>query len=104
MKDMISKIISIDKKSREALAKTLKLKVDSMQKVNELRAQKRAEHIDKAKRNIKIIELRERELGNARIIDIENTYKGVSENLDKVYGENSEDWVHQIVQRVKEGL
>ncbi len=104
MKDMINRIISTDKKSREAVAKTLKFKVDSIQKINDLREKKRVEHINKARQNIKIMESEEREIADIKIKAITDHYNKISDKIDKVYSENSKMWISQIIQRVKEGL
>lgn len=104
MKDMINRIISTDKKSREAVARTLKFKVDSIQKISDLREKKRIEHINKARQNIKIMESEEREIANMKIKAITDHYDKISSQIDKVYDENSKTWVSQIIQRVKEGL
>ncbi len=104
MKDMISRIISTDKKSREAVAKTLKFKVDSIQKISDLREKKRIEHINKARQNIKIMESEEREIADMKINAIMDHYDKISKDIDKVYNENSRVWISQIIQRVKEGL
>jgi hypothetical protein len=104
MEDIISRIISTDKKSREATARTLKFKVDSIQKISELREQKKTEHINKARQNIKAMEIEERKIANIKIKAISDCYGKISENMDKIYDENSEMWISQIVQRVKEGI
>ena len=104
MKDMISRIISTDKKSREAVAKTLKFKVDSIQKISDLREQKRKEHIDKARQNIKIMESEEREMADIKIKAITDHYDKISKDIEKVYDEHSKEWISQIIQRAKEGL
>lgn len=103
MKDMINRIISTDKKSREAVAKTLKFKVDSIQKISDIREKKRVEHIDKARQNIKIMESEERKIANMKIKAITDHYNKISRQIDDVYNENSKEWISQIIQRVKEG-
>ncbi len=104
MKDMINRIISTDKKSREAVAKALKFKVDSIQKISDLREKKRIEHINKARQNIKIMESEERKIADMKIKAIMDHYDKISKDIDKVYNENSRVWISQIIQRVKEGL
>jgi len=104
MKDMINRIISTDKKSREAVAKALKFKVDSIQKISELRKKKKEEHLGKARQNIKIMEAEERKIADMKIKAITNHYEKISKKIDKVYNENSKMWISQIIQRVKEGL
>ena len=101
---MINRIISTDKKSREAVARTLKFKVDSIQKISDLREKKRAEHINKARQNIKIMESEEREIADMKVKAITDHYNKIADKIDKVYSENSKMWVSQIIQRVKEGL
>ncbi|MDR1627828.1 MAG: hypothetical protein LBR79_03565 [Oscillospiraceae bacterium] len=104
MKDVINRIINADKKSREIVARTLKFKVDSIQKMSDLREKKKTEHINKARQNIKIMESEERKIADMKIKAITDRYNEISENIDKVYYENAGVWVSQIIQRVKEGL
>ena len=100
MKDMIEKIISTDKKSREAMAKTRQLKVESEQKISDMCEKKRSEYIERARVNIRNMEKQERIKAEIKLKKIEGEYQNLSQRIDRIYSDNCDMWVDEIVKRV----
>ena len=98
--DMIEKIISSDKKSREAVFKAQQLKVMSAQKIND---KKRNEYLERARINIKNSEKAERAKADEKIQQIGKAYGEISDRLDRIFSENCDEWVDAVVKRVVEG-
>lgn len=103
LKDMIEQIISTDKKSRESVEQTRLLKIQSAQKISDIREQKRNEYLEKARANINVIEQEEKVKANAKLEQIERKYDSIGEEINRVYNENYELWVNALVKRVIEG-
>ena len=101
--DMIEKIVSSDKKSREAVEKAQQLKIMSAQKVNDMCDKKRSEYLEKARANIKESERLERAKANEKIKQIGKAYGLISNRLDKIFSDNCDEWVDAVVKRVVEG-
>ena len=103
MQDMIKRIIEVDRQAQADLAKVNQLKVDSEQKISEMKDKKRDEYIEKARANIKVMEKEEKVKAAVRLKVIENSYKKTSNKIDKIYEKNKDVWVDAIVKRVIEG-
>ena len=101
--DMIEKIISSDKKSREAVFKAQQLKVMSAQKINDTFDKKRNEYLERARINIKNSEKAERAKADEKIQQIGKAYGEISDRLDRIFSENCDEWVDAVVKRVVEG-
>ena len=103
MRDMIEKIVSTDKKSREALEKVKQLKMESLQKISSIREQKRNEYLKKARENIKISEKEEQQNAEKKIKEIEKEYESASIRIDRLLRDKRDEWVNAIVKRIVEG-
>lgn len=103
LKDMIEEIISTDKKSRESIEHAKQLKIQSAQKLIDMKEQKRREYLEKARANIKVIEQEERVKADAKLEEIEEEYKKIEGGIDEIYKKNYEPWVKALVKRVIEG-
>ena len=60
MEDMIKRIIELDRMAKENLTRANQLKVDSEQKISDIKEQKRAEYLERARANIKSLEKEEK--------------------------------------------
>lgn len=100
---MIEKIVSSDRKSREAVAQAQQLKVMSAQKINDICDQKRAECMQRALANIKDSEKIERAKADEKIQQIGQAYGEISDRLDRIFCENCDEWVDAVVKRVIQG-
>ena len=103
LKDMIEQIISTDKKSRESVEQAKQLKIQSAQKISDMRDKKKKEYIEKARANIKIIEQEEKAKAEVKLMEIEKSYQKIEERINEVYKKNYEFWVEALVKRVIEG-
>ncbi len=100
---MIKKIIELDKQAQADLAKVNQLKVDSTQKISEMKDKKRDEYIEKARANINTLEKQEKVKAFIKLQSIENSYKETSNKIDKIYIENKDKWVESIIARIVKG-
>ncbi len=100
---MIEQIISTDKKSRESVEKAKQIKIRSAQKIVDIREKKRKEYLEKAKANIEVVAIEERAQADVKLKSIEEEYEKIEEKIDKIYNENRENWIKNLVQRVIEG-
>lgn len=103
MKDMIDQIISTDKKSRESVARTKQLRLESQQKISDMREQKRNEYLERARTNIRAMEQEEKVKADAKLREIENNYRQAEARIDKIYKDSREAWINEIVSRVTKG-
>lgn len=100
MEDMISRIIELDKEARESLTKAKQMKIDSEQKISDIKKQKRNEYIERARANILALEKEEKVKAIVRLKVIENSYKKKYDRIEKTYEANKENWIDTIVDRV----
>ena len=102
MEDMISRIIERDKEARESLTEARQLRVDSEQKISDMKARKRDEYLERARANIKSLEKSEKVKAAIKFKAIENSYERKTERTQKIYDENSKKWVDELFNRVIE--
>lgn len=102
MKDMISRIIELDKQAKADVAKANQRKIDSAQKISDIKEKKRNEYITRARTNIKMLEKDEKIKAYVKLKVIENSYKKISEQIDNVYEANKDAWIDAIVKKVIE--
>ena len=102
MEDMIGRIIELDKEARESLTKANQMKVDSEQKISDIKKQKRNEYIERARANIQELEKEEKVKAIVRLKVIENSYKKKYDRIEKIYEANKDKWIDTIVDRVIE--
>ncbi|MGN1044146.1 MAG: hypothetical protein ACI4PR_05085 [Acutalibacteraceae bacterium] len=102
MEDMIKRIIELDKMAKENLTRANQLKVDSEQKISDIKEQKRAEYLERARANIKSLEKEEKVNACLRLKVIENSYRQKYDRIEEIYAKNKNNWVETIVNRVIE--
>lgn len=100
MEDMINRIIELDKEAKESLTKAKQMKIDSEQKISDIKKQKRNEYIERARANIKTLEKEEKVKAIVRLKIIENSYKKKYDRIEKIYEANKDKWINTIVDRV----
>lgn len=102
MEDMIKRIIELDRMAKENLTRANQLKVDSAQKISDIKEQKRAEYLERARANIKSLEKEEKVNACLRLKVIENSYRQKYDRIEEIYAKNKNKWVETIVNRVIE--
>ena len=102
MEDMIKRIIELDRMAKENLTRANQLKVDSEQKISDIKEQKRAEYLERARANIKSLEKEEKVNACLRLKVIENSYRQKYDRIEEIYAKNKNNWVETIVNRVIE--
>lgn len=100
LKDMIEKIVSTDRKSRELIGKTRQMRIESEQKISDMKEKKKNEYLEKARMNIKLMEQEEKIKAEKKLKQIEEKYKAVEDRISQAYDENYEFWVDMLVNRV----
>ena len=102
MEDLIKRIIELDRMAKENLTRANQLKVDSEQKISDIKEQKRAEYLERARANIKSLEKEEKVNACLRLKVIENSYRQKYDRIEEIYAKNKNNWVETIVNRVIE--
>lgn len=100
MRDMIAKIIEMDKTARDLTQRAQK---DKINLENEIKAKKneiRTEYLERARKRLAINETTERRLAEEQKTKIISNCKNISEAMDKAYEQNCGIWVSNIVKNV----
>ena len=100
MEDMIKRLIELDKKAKESLARSNQLKVDSEQRISDMKEKKRNEYMEKARIKIKDLEKKEKVNACLKLKVIENSYRKKYDRIEKIYAENKNNWINTITERV----
>lgn len=88
--------------AKENLTRANQLKVDSEQKISDIKEQKRAEYLERARANIKSLEKEEKVNACLRLKVIENSYRQKYDRIEEIYAKNKDNWVETIANRVIE--
>ncbi len=102
MEDMINRLIERDKEARESITKAKQRKIDSEQKIMDMKERKREEYLDKARANIKALEKEEKIKAVVKLKAIEGTYQKKARRLEKTYSDNKEKWADMLFNKVVE--
>ncbi len=100
MKDMISRIIEMDKTARELTQRAQKDKINSEQEIKIKKEEIRNEYLGRARKRISINEKTEQKLAEEQKQSIQENYKKVLSNLEKTYNQKCDEWVDTIVKNV----
>ena len=100
MEDMIKRIIELDKQAKENLVRDNQLKIDSQQKISDMKGKKREEYLEKARANIKNLEKEEKVNACLMLQVIENSYRQKYDRIEEIYSQNKAKWINTIVDRV----
>ena len=100
MEDLIKQIVDMDRKAREITDAAQMEKVNSEKEVAARREQIRNDYLERARRRIALNEPKERAVAEEEWKEKEKKNKVLFEKLDKLYAENGDKWVREIVERV----
>lgn len=100
MRDMIARIIEMDKAARELTQKVQKDKVSSEEEIKTLKENIRRDYLQRARKRIEKNEQIERKEAEARLRDIAKSKDNILKRLDEAYNEKKDSWAEMIVKRV----
>ena len=94
MKDMIARIIEMDKTARDLTQRAqkdeIKIKKDEI----------RNEYLERARKRLAVNENTERKLAEEQKLKIISNCESISHSLDELYAQNGDVWVDSIVKNV----
>lgn len=102
MEDMISRIIELGQKARNDLNEARLRRIESEQKINDMKNEKRAEYLERARTSIKSLEKSEKIKAFVRVSIVERSYKRKRKNIEKIYSEKKQEWVDALFDKVIE--
>ncbi len=100
MKDMIDRIIEMDKTARDL---TQRVQKDRLSLENEIKIKKeeiRSEYLERARKRLAANEITEKQAAEEQKQKIMSTCKTISESLDELYAKKCDEWVDIIVKNV----
>ena len=100
MKDMIERIMEMDKTAREVTQIVQKEKITLEQEIKELKKNIRSEYLLRARTRIENNRVQEQKLADEKIEEIDKFGNEVLERLEKTYNKNKNIWVDTIVDHV----
>ncbi|MBQ5563133.1 MAG: hypothetical protein IIT39_07085 [Clostridia bacterium] len=100
MEDMIAKIVEMDKKARELNEKAQKTKIDYEHQVVIKKETIKNDYLERAKKRIAINQQTAQKRADEKLAGIQAKNQAVSEKLEKLYADNGDKWVDEIVSRV----
>ena len=99
---MIGRIIERDKEARNSLTQAKLRRVESEQKISDMKTKKREEYLNRARANIKSLEKSEKIKAFVRLKAIEHSYSKKTEKMEKIYSEKNEEWTDILFNKVLE--
>ncbi len=100
MRDMIAKIIEMDKTARDLTQRAQKDKINLENEIKTKKNEIRSEYLERARKRLAINETTERRLAEEQKTKIISNCKNISEAMDKAYEQNCGIWVNSIVKNV----
>ncbi|MDR1253465.1 MAG: hypothetical protein LBJ95_00380 [Oscillospiraceae bacterium] len=100
MKDVISQIIEMDKKAREATEEIRKAGAEIDQEIAVLKEKIREKYFKTAREKIEKNKILEQKKADTALRKTLSSQKKVSENMDKIYLESGKRWVNEICRMV----
>ena len=100
VKDMISRIIEMDKTARDLTQRAQKDKINLENEIKLKKDEIRNEYLERARKRLAINEKTERSLAEEQKLKIIENYKNISRNIDDLYNKNCDVWVDSIVKNV----
>jgi len=97
VKDMIERIMEMDKTAREVTQIVQKEKITLEQEIKELKKNIRSEYLLRARTRIENNRVQEQKLAEEKIEEINKFGCEVLSRLEKIYNENKDIWVNNIV-------
>lgn len=100
MKDMIERIMEMDKTAREVTQIVQKEKITLEQEIKELKKNIRSEYLLRARTRIENNREQEQKIANKKIEEINQFGLDVLARLEKMYDKNKNIWIQKIVDHV----
>lgn len=100
MRDMIERIMEMDKAAQEVTQKVQKEKLSLEQEIKNLKKKIRSEYLERARKRIENNRIEEQKAADDKIETIKNSEKNISQRLEKSYLDNKDMWINDIVKRV----
>ena len=102
MEDMIGRIIELGQKARSDLNEAKLRRIESEQKINDMKNEKRAEYLERARTSIKSLEKSEKIKAFVRVSIIERSYKRKRKDIERIYSEKKEEWINALFDKIVE--
>ena len=99
MRDMIERIMEMDKAAQEVTQKVLKVLLSLEQEIKNLKKKIRSEYLERARKRIENNRIEEQKAANDKIETIKNSEKNISQRIEKSYLDNKNMWINDIVKR-----
>ncbi len=100
MEDMIGRIIELGQKARNDLNEAKLRRIESEQKINDMKNEKRAEYLERARTSIKSLEKSEKIKAFVRVSIVERSYKRKRKDIERIYSERKEEWINALFDKV----
>lgn len=100
MKDMIERIMEMDKTAREVTQIVQKEKITLEQEIKDLKKNIRSKYLLRARTRIENNRVQEQKLAEEKMEEIDKFRTEVLKRLEKSYNENKTMWVNTIVDHV----
>ena len=99
MRDMIERIMEMDKAAQEVTQKVQKEKLSLEQEIKNLKKKIRSEYLERARKRIENNRIEEQKAADDKIETIKNSEKNISQRIEKSYLDNKDMWINDIVKR-----
>lgn len=100
MRDMVERIMEMDKAAQEVTQKVQKEKLSLEQEIKNLKKKIRSEYLERARKRIENNRIEEQKAADDKIETIKNSEKNISQRIEKSYLDNKDIWINDIVKRV----
>lgn len=100
MRDLIERIMEMDKAAQEVTQKVQKEKLSLEQEIKNLKKKIRSEYLERARKRIENNRIEEQKAADDKIETIKNSEKNISQRIEKSYFDNKDMWINDIVKRV----
>jgi hypothetical protein len=100
MEDLVKQIVDMDRKAREITDAAQLEKASSEKEIAERREQIRIDYLARARKRISMNEPTERKVAEAEWEQKNKKNIELSQKLDDLYREKSEEWVNALITRV----
>lgn len=102
MRDMVSRIIEMDKTAREVTQKVKNEKLTLEKEIKDLKKKIRSEYLEKARKRIEINREAEQKFANEKIEILKKEKDEIFQRIKNQYDKNYENWTNTIVSHVLE--
>lgn len=100
MKDIIARIIEMDKTARDLTQRAQKDKINLENEIKIKKDEIRNEYLERARKRLAVNENTERKLAEEQKLKIISNCESISHSLDELYAQNGDVWVDSIVKNV----